>query len=103
MSSATLVLLLLAAMWLSYAVRAGFAYSRALRNRGQKGLLGFDREASRRYAGKPLSFVTEGALTAAFRLALRRQDDPVLERLRKTYLFSVIGTVVSSIFVWMLW
>lgn len=103
MSATTLLLLLIAAIWLAYAVRSGRAYSRALRDSGQSGLLGFDSETSQRYAAKPLGLITEGAMTAAFRLALRRQDDPILERLRRTYLSSLIGVVVSWILAWMLW
>jgi hypothetical protein len=103
MSITTLLLLLIAAIWLAYTVRAGRAYSRALRERGQSGLLGFDAEASERYAANPLSAFTEGALTAAFRLTLRRQDDPTLERLRRAYLFGSVGVIVSWILAWMLW
>jgi len=93
------VLVIVFAVCLAQTIRLGYAYTRLLASKGREGLLGFDPEASARYAADPRKLISESAFTKGWTTAFRQRADEELEGARRPYRAWLIATIASFLVV----
>ena len=93
------VLVIVFAVCLAQTIRLGYAYTRRLVSKGREGLLGFDPEASARYAADPRKLISESAFTKGWTTAFRQTADEELEGARRPYRAWLIATIASFLVV----
>ena len=99
MKITTVVLLAAFAFCLVQTIRLGYAYTRLLKAKGHEGLLGFDLEASSRYAADPRKMISESAFTKGWATAFRPTADEELEGARRPYRAWLIATIACFLLV----
>jgi hypothetical protein len=99
MKVGTVVLLAVFAVCLVQTIRLGYAYTRLLVAKGREGLLGFDLDASTRYAADPRRMFSESAFTKGWATAFRPTGNEELESARRPYRAWLIATIASFLLV----